>query len=155
MPNTAQSPVQERVEDGIDLVELYFDLEQASLPCESDLGDSQATPDFEEGNNNNNNNNDTEAGLPGFIPITGKKEDPYMKWLAEALKRENELGGKGPFIYHHSPNVFMGSIVGFREQPVREKADVTHQKPLADNTRKLPTPVVAPRLQTYRYAVYR
>ncbi len=87
-----------------EIIKLYFDLEQASLP------DTESS----------NSENISDSDIPGFTPIIGRKEDPHIKWLTEAGGEENAAGGEGPFVFPHSPAVFMGAADQAAEQPVEE-----------------------------------
>lgn len=81
------------------LIDLFFDLDGASLPSSGyeNIGDED---------------------IPGFVPITGRKEDKHATWLGEALAHENPTGGRGPFVHAHSSNVFMGHDERLEEQVV-------------------------------------
>ncbi|KAI0420196.1 hypothetical protein F5X98DRAFT_372007 [Xylaria grammica] len=74
-------------------IEEIFDLEQASL------SDTSGSSSAYIGDN----------AILGFVPIVGRKEDPYTEWLNKAIKGENDSGGVGPFVFPHSPAVFMSS----------------------------------------------
>ncbi|KAI2643397.1 hypothetical protein GGS21DRAFT_485915 [Xylaria nigripes] len=49
----------------------------------------------------------SDADVPEFISIEGEKEDPN-KVIDEALVRENETGGRGPYVWPHSADVYTG-----------------------------------------------
>ncbi|KAI1169386.1 hypothetical protein F5B18DRAFT_646246 [Nemania serpens] len=108
-------------EDGVDVIEPYFDMEQASLPCESESVDHSS-------NTGSGNDNITDADTVEFVPITGQKEDPYTKQLNEALKHENRSGGRGPFVFSYSPAVFMGRPDRVEEERVERAASIPQQQ---------------------------
>ncbi|KAI0540099.1 hypothetical protein GGR58DRAFT_523253 [Xylaria digitata] len=86
------------------LIRQYFDLEQASLSS-TQISGSVSIHD---------------SAISRFIPITDRKEDPFEIWLAEAVTEENDSGGGGPFVFPHSPSVFMGYVDEAEERLVKE-----------------------------------
>ncbi|KAJ8128096.1 hypothetical protein O1611_g5538 [Lasiodiplodia mahajangana] len=96
----AQDQYQEADESVDDVIEPYFDLEAACLPRESESVDHLV-----------------DSNIPGFEPITGWKEDPYLTLLIDSMEDERESGGWGPFVFPHSPDVFMGDDGRDVEQP--------------------------------------
>ncbi|KAI1753231.1 hypothetical protein F4782DRAFT_529550 [Xylaria castorea] len=135
MSNTEQGQSQETAKRDFDMIERYFDLERASLPCE---------PESEAHHSTQNSGKDivVDADNPGFTPITGRQEDPYVKQLEEALKHENDLGGRGPFHFPHSPDTFMGSADRAIEQPLKT-AEAIPREPLIDDSIQIPFDTIA------------
>ncbi|KAI1284404.1 hypothetical protein F5Y07DRAFT_405301 [Xylaria sp. FL0933] len=88
-----------------DMIEIYFDLEQAS--------------------ESSNGENFIDEDIPGFDPITGRKKDPFTTWLTKALGKEHESGGNGPFVFPHSSSVFMG----FDDEAEKQRLEATEAKP--------------------------
>ncbi|KAI0490998.1 hypothetical protein F4859DRAFT_508788 [Xylaria cf. heliscus] len=127
--NTEQGQSQQREEGDFNMIELYFDLERASF-CEPESDNHQSTQSSSE-------DNIVGAEIPGFTPFTGRKEDPYGKQLEEALKQGNHSGGRGPFVFPHSPDVFMGCVDKAAEQLV-ETVEPTPPRPRIDYSRQNP-----------------
>lgn len=126
MSNTENGQSRERKEGDFDTIERCFYLEQTPLSCESESAEHQSTQSSVE-------DNTTDADILVFTPITGRKEDPYAKQLAEALKHENHSGGRGPFVFPHSPDTFMGYPDKVPKQPVEvERAEVMPPRPLTN-----------------------
>ncbi|KAI1123014.1 hypothetical protein F5Y10DRAFT_270516 [Nemania abortiva] len=101
MSNIAQKRPREARESLDDFIELCFDLENAQLPCDSQ----------------------PRGPIPGFKPITRREQDPHVAWIISAVERENASGGFGPFAFHHSPVVFIGSDGEAEERNTIDTAD--------------------------------
>ncbi|KAI0117877.1 hypothetical protein GGR51DRAFT_555161 [Nemania sp. FL0031] len=131
MSHATQDQRQE-AEESIDaFIESYFDLETASQPSESELADQELTQ-------SSGRDYLIDANIPGFKPITGWMEDPHITQLIDALEYKHDSGGWGPFVFPHSPNVFMGSDDRAAEQLPGE----TKAKPLiARMPKKIPKPL--------------
>ncbi|KAI0967476.1 hypothetical protein F4678DRAFT_465408 [Xylaria arbuscula] len=103
------SDVMQTQDESSIVIELYFDLEKASERFNGDKVDNE---------------------IPGFIHITGQKEDPRIQTLAEApAQEENATGAKGPFVFPYSSSIFMGVGGQPAEQPGAE-AQATSKPPI-------------------------
>ncbi|KAI1308853.1 hypothetical protein F5Y03DRAFT_393223 [Xylaria venustula] len=101
--------VRQTRDESSNVIELYFDLEKASERFNGEKVDDE---------------------IRRFIDITGQNEDPRIQMLAEtAAQRDNATGGKGLFVFPHSPSVFMGVEDQPAEQPVAE-AQATPEPPI-------------------------
>ncbi|KAI1266654.1 hypothetical protein F5Y18DRAFT_425904 [Xylariaceae sp. FL1019] len=97
----------------IDMVNQFFHLDEASLPLQvttlqhlsSPVGDNALNQEHGKGE------------IPGFVPITGQKTDQSQYHVQEASKDTNRTGGEGPFVFPHSPDVFMGGLGVRRRKP--------------------------------------
>ncbi|KAI0865873.1 hypothetical protein F4860DRAFT_509753 [Xylaria cubensis] len=120
MSNIEQCRSEEREDIESDMIERYFDLEQASLPRESGLKDHQSTLSSSEDIAN--------ADIPKFTPITGRKTNLYAKQMEKELEHENHSGGRGPFVLPHSPYIFMGSPYKAKERQQRRTEIVSRER---------------------------
>lgn len=114
-----QSPTQE---DGVDLIECYFDLEQASLQCELESVDDSLMADSGEGGV-------MDANMIEFVPVIGLEEDSYTRELNEFLELLEQENERGPFVLPHSGTVFMGSTHILELAPIERTDDAIPKPP--------------------------
>ncbi|KAI1114259.1 hypothetical protein F5Y14DRAFT_188717 [Nemania sp. NC0429] len=127
-------------EEELDLVERYFDLENASSPS-----DEHSTPASGEDpiTNDKPTPSSGEAAVAGLNMIETafieeQDEDPVAEQFfmdqAEqyftALRQAQEPGERGPFVFPHSPDVFMGAEAIFKEQVTKMTEEAVPEQPM-------------------------
>ncbi|KAI1190205.1 hypothetical protein F5B17DRAFT_427693 [Nemania serpens] len=110
-------------EDGVGLIECYFDLEQASSQCDSESVDHSSTTDSGEGNVGDPNSN-----IIASASTTSPEEDSYVEQIVDAILNSSDPVWRGPFMFPHSATVFMGNADIFGEQRT-EKTDAMPKPP--------------------------